>query len=310
MGRKRHFGQVMRGKRKGTWRVRWRERGSVRQKTITGGKDLAERLLAKKQTELAERAATGQLPIVAIQFEEFLDQYERLFSGEKAPATVIREARYLRSKALPFFRGLDMGQVTRADIERFLIKRTTQDKISGSTRNKLLNMLSRIFQKAIALNHAAQNPVAGDQAPTGAAQGGAIRSGGHRPNEKPSREMSIYSREPWMSPLTKSVRVTGVAGIGRNSGKVSVKSPLTSDSRCAFAETGSASAGSALTTPSSRKAVPTFDPITLILACAARRAQARPGPQGRNRDRMRDRHLRGEGVAGADNCRNPFRGYD
>ena len=41
------------------------------------------------------------------------------------------------------------------------MKRTTQDKISATTRNKMLNMLSRLFQKAQALDHCRRNPVAG-----------------------------------------------------------------------------------------------------------------------------------------------------
>ncbi len=160
MGRRRRdFGQIL--KIKGKWTVRWPERGKVRQRSLGGSKDLAVRFLAKKHTELAEQTALGHLPVDPIRFEVLFDQYAELFTGEKEPATVIREERYMRSKMLPVFRGMDVGQVTRADIERFLMKRTAEDRISGSTRNKNLNMLSRFFQKAIALNHARENPVAG-----------------------------------------------------------------------------------------------------------------------------------------------------
>ncbi len=161
MPKKRSFGQILRGRRKGTWRVRWHERGHLREKTLAGSKSLADRFLARVQAKLGEEQVLGVRPVSKIRFEVLADGYEDLFHSEKSPATVIREARYMRSKMVPFFEGMEMDRIGRADIERFLIRRTTKDGISGTTRNKMLNILSRLFQKAQALDHCRQNPVAG-----------------------------------------------------------------------------------------------------------------------------------------------------
>ena len=106
MTRKRSFGQILKGRRKGTWFVRWHERGRLRQKTIAGSKALADRFLAGIQSKLGEEAVLGVRSVSPLRFEAFVSRYEELFHGEKAPATVIREARYVRSKVLPFFKGM------------------------------------------------------------------------------------------------------------------------------------------------------------------------------------------------------------
>lgn len=159
MAGKRDFGQIL--KLKGKWAVRWREGHRVRQRVIGGSKALAARFLAKVQSEAEERRALGHVAVEPISMESLIAQYETLFNGEKEPSTVIREAAYMRSKVAPFFGRTEVGKVTRADVERFLMLRVSQDAISGSTRNKMLNMLSTFFQKAVALNHARENPVAG-----------------------------------------------------------------------------------------------------------------------------------------------------
>ncbi len=161
MAGKRDFGQIMPGWNKGTWRVRWREGGKIRQKTIGKSKALAARFLAKKQADLAEQEAMGHAPIEPMRFETLFERYVELLTGAKEPATLIREERHMRRKMLPFFTGMDMDKVRRADIERFLIRRTTEAKLSGSTRNKQINMLSSFFQKAVDLGHARENPCRG-----------------------------------------------------------------------------------------------------------------------------------------------------
>ena len=161
MAGRRSFGQILKGRRKGTWNVRWHERGRLRQKTIAGSKSLADGFLARTQSKLGEEEVLGVRPVSPKRFEALVSQYEDLFHGEKAPATVIREAQYVRSKMLPTFKGMRIDRIGRADIERFLIKRTTKDRISATTRNKMVSMLSRLFQKAQALDHCRRNPVAG-----------------------------------------------------------------------------------------------------------------------------------------------------
>ena len=161
MGHRRDYGQILPGKKRGGWRVRWTERGRVRQKTIHGSKSLASRFLAKRQDELAERQVSGERPIHRIKFEDLLAQYEEINAGDKAPTSIYREAKYLRSKALPFFKGLMIDEVRREDIERYLSRRVSADGIATATRNRLLAYLSSFFKKAVALGHARANPAAG-----------------------------------------------------------------------------------------------------------------------------------------------------
>ena len=158
--RRRGWGRIV--KWKGRWCARWNdETGRLRQKSFRGSKELAQRFLARKQIEMAEREAGGDQPLVRIKFKDLLDQFEAMFKGHKAPATIDREASYLRGRAEPYFGKKWMDEITRADVERWLMARVNNDGISGATRSRLLSMLSTFFKQAVSLGHCRSNPAAG-----------------------------------------------------------------------------------------------------------------------------------------------------
>ncbi len=84
-----------------------------------------------------------------------------MFRGHKAPSTIAREAAYLRSKAEPFFGKKWVDEIIRADVERWLMERVNKDGIAGSTRSRLLGMVSSFFRQAVALGHGRVNPAVG-----------------------------------------------------------------------------------------------------------------------------------------------------
>jgi len=157
--RRRAFGRIV--KWQGRHCARWIEDGHLRQKSFRGSKALAQRYLAQKQLEIEERGAVRESPLVRIKFEDLLANHERVWKGQKAASTILREALYLRAKALPFFKGKWVDEVARPDVERWLIERVNKDGISGATRSRLLNMISAYFRQAVALGHARANPAVG-----------------------------------------------------------------------------------------------------------------------------------------------------
>jgi integrase len=157
--RRRAFGRIV--KWQGRHCARWIEDGRLRQQSFRGSKALAQRFLAQKQLEIEERGAARENPIVRIRFEDLLAQHEAIWKGQKAASTILRERYYLTSKALPFFKGRWVDEVSRPDVERWLIERVKVDEISGATRSRLLNMISAYFRQAVALGHARANPAVG-----------------------------------------------------------------------------------------------------------------------------------------------------
>ena len=138
------------------------EDGKLKQNCFRGSKALAQRLLAAKQIELEERAATGDVrSLIRIRFKALLDQHEAIWKGQKAASTILREAAYLRSKAEPFFGKRWVDEINRADVERWLMERVNKDGIGAATRSRLLNMMSAFFRQAVALGHARTNPCVG-----------------------------------------------------------------------------------------------------------------------------------------------------
>ena len=156
--RRRSFGLIR--KRGRQYYARWTERGREREVRVGPTWDLADRFLARKAVELGLERATGLRPVVSVKFEDLLGRYDAIFAGAKRKTTLVREEAYLRGKALPFFQGMRMEEVRREDVEKFLIQRAEEDGIGPATQNRLLNILSAFFRKAVGLNHARENPCA------------------------------------------------------------------------------------------------------------------------------------------------------
>ncbi len=157
--RRRAFGRIV--KWQGRWCARWIEDGRLRQQSFRASKALAQRYLAQKQLEIEERGAVRENPIVRVRFEDLLARHEEVWKGQKAPSTILREGNYLRAKAEPFFNGRWVDEITRPDVERWLIERVNKDGIGSATRSRLLNMISAFFRQAVALGHARANPAFG-----------------------------------------------------------------------------------------------------------------------------------------------------
>lgn len=157
--KKRDWGQIW--KFRGKWTARWWEFGRLRQKAFAGPKDVAVRFLALKRVEIEKAGPDGTRPIESIRFDQFAARYEEVFAGEKAQATLIREAITLKNVIKPFFGRMKMDKIARADVEAFLTRRVAKDGVAPGTRNRNLTILSRLFKKAMALNHCRTNPCAG-----------------------------------------------------------------------------------------------------------------------------------------------------
>lgn len=153
------WGQIW--KFRGKWTARWWEFGKLRQKSFVGPKDVAVRFLALKRAELERIGPDGMRPIDVVKFEVLADRYEEIFAGEKAKATLVREGTTLKNVIAPFFGKMTVDKIARADVEAFLTSRAAKDGISAGTRNRNLTILSRLFKKAVALNHCRTNPCAG-----------------------------------------------------------------------------------------------------------------------------------------------------
>ncbi|MCK6478853.1 MAG: site-specific integrase [Planctomycetes bacterium] len=156
---RRAFGTIfLRGR---IWTARWQERGRTRTKAIGPTKGLAQRFLAKKETDLAIAEAMGIRPLDAIRFEDFLKDLPAACRGKKSSITVLRELEFLNAVAVPVFRGRLLSDIQREDIERFVSKRMQDRDLSPGTRNRYLSILSALFREALLRNHVRENPCRG-----------------------------------------------------------------------------------------------------------------------------------------------------
>lgn len=157
--RRRDFGSVYQRGR--VWYARWTERGRLHSKAIGLTKSLAERFLATKRADLDRAEALGVRPVQHILFEDLLEDYPRLFSGQKSATTIKRDLQQLRARALRDFRGIRVEEIRQEDIERFLTKYVERGGLKPASRNRMLSLLSGLFRRAVRLNHMRDNPCRG-----------------------------------------------------------------------------------------------------------------------------------------------------
>jgi len=159
--RRREFGSVV--QRGGSFVARWTDRDGRRRDKRLPSRSLAERHLGLKGEEFLKAEYLGVEPVESVTFDALLDRYGMIFNGLKSPTVLIREEAFLRSKALPYFKGRAVGGIRRGDVERFLSLRAEKDGAGPATRNRTLSMLSSLSKRAVRLGHARENPCAGIQ---------------------------------------------------------------------------------------------------------------------------------------------------
>ncbi|MGD0336041.1 MAG: site-specific integrase [Candidatus Omnitrophota bacterium] len=139
-----------------------------RRKTEHIGKDkkLAEAVLHKRLTEIAENKYLDVRKEQKIKFEEFADEYLQLHSKHKRSYNTDKKIVGLLKS---FFGGKYLYEITSLDVERFksarakqVIKRAIAKKtISPATVNRALAVLKSIFNKAILWGKSEKNPCKG-----------------------------------------------------------------------------------------------------------------------------------------------------
>ena len=157
--RRRSFGTIR--KRGPNYYARWLQDGRMREEKVGPTWDHADRFLSNKQREITKHAILGLRPVEETRFDDFIARYAETFRGAKNEKTIAHEETFLRRQVLPVFTGRYLHEIHRADVERYLVKRTEARGIGVATRNRSLSILSALFRKAERLGLCRENPCKG-----------------------------------------------------------------------------------------------------------------------------------------------------
>lgn len=124
-------------------------------------KSVAETILAKIKTEIAENRYLDVKKEKKIKFEDFADEYFNVHSKQHKKSW--KTDSYIINRLKDVFRGRFLQDITAKDIEDYRIVRL-KEKVNGkpispATINRHLDVLSNIFNKAIEWNKLQNNPM-------------------------------------------------------------------------------------------------------------------------------------------------------
>lgn len=141
-------------KKGGSWFIDYRVEGRRKREKIGSSKRLAETVLAKRKTEIAEGRLLDRKRIPRLRFREFSKEY--LAYSEANKRNYSRECYVMRHLNQAFCERW-LHEVTTWRVEQY--KAARRKLVSPATVNRELTLLKHMFTKAIAWEKAAGNPV-------------------------------------------------------------------------------------------------------------------------------------------------------
>jgi len=145
------------GKKGSTYYVVYFINGKRRKEAIGKDKKLAEAVLHKRLTEIAENRYLDKRKEEKIRFEDFADQYLNTHcknnnrSWQKSDKINIKDLKR-------YFSGRYLYEITPLDVEKFKSEKT-KENLSHASINRRLACLKSLFNRAIEWGKATQNPV-------------------------------------------------------------------------------------------------------------------------------------------------------
>jgi integrase len=147
------------GKRGITYHIIYFVNGKRKKETIGGDKKLAEVVLHKRLTEIAEGKYLDVKREEKIKFEDFADHYLEVYCkpNHKSFKSDINNIKALKR----FFAGKYLYEITSEDVEKFKAERIKEGKkgITPATVNRSLAWLKSMFNRAIEWKKVKDNPV-------------------------------------------------------------------------------------------------------------------------------------------------------
>ncbi len=147
-------------KRNGSYQVRWHVgEGKYKAKSFKRKKD-ADRFLSEVVGQVHDGSYRDIKPTT---FKEFADLWLETHSMNLRPSTTACYKGILENHLIPFFTSTPLTAIGPDDIIRLLGKK--KESLSPATRNKLYNILSRLFSDAKKWRYLRQSPIEGVDPP-------------------------------------------------------------------------------------------------------------------------------------------------
>ncbi|MEE9441241.1 MAG: site-specific integrase [candidate division Zixibacteria bacterium] len=141
-------------KKAGTWYIDYYVQGRRRREAIGPNKKMAQSVLAKRKTQVAEKRFLDIKKRPELLFDVLCDQYmEYAKANKRSWERDHRSIRVLKR----WFLDKKLFEITPLSIEKF--KNTRNTEVSGASVNRELACLKHMFTKAIEWDMAAVNPV-------------------------------------------------------------------------------------------------------------------------------------------------------
>ncbi len=146
-------------KRGNNWWIRYSYKGKIRRESSgSENKSVAKKLLAIRQAEIAQGKYKIKSPESQVLFQDYANEFLRWAKIHRKHKSFLRYQVSL-NQLLPHFGKLKITNITRKDIELYKAKRRNQ--ASGSTINRDLACLKKMFNNAISDGIMDVNPVIG-----------------------------------------------------------------------------------------------------------------------------------------------------
>jgi len=141
-------------KQGGSWFIDYRVEGRRKREKIGASKKLADTVLAKRKTEIAEGKFLDRKRIPKVRFEDFADEY---LEYSKANKRNYGRERYLMRHLVKAFGDRWLSEISVWHVERHKAQRRAM--VAPATVNRELTLLKHMFTKAIEWDRAKANPV-------------------------------------------------------------------------------------------------------------------------------------------------------
>ena len=148
-------------KRKGkqgiSYQIAYQVNGKRVKENIGRDRKLAQIVLGKRLTEIAEGKYLDKDKVEKIRFEDFMDEYLQLHCKQKHKATSERDDIYYANVLKRHFSGKFLYEITPLDIEKFTS--SLKKSRSVATVNRYIAFLKSFFNRAIEWGKTKNNPM-------------------------------------------------------------------------------------------------------------------------------------------------------
>jgi integrase len=145
-------------KKQGNWWIDFYHQGKRIRRKVGPSKKVAEMALADVQVKRAKNDFLGVCDPKKIMFKDFANEYLEYSKANKAKSSYERDDTVIQKHLVPVWGEQHLQRITAKDIENYKLSRV--EKVTASTVNRELALISNMFRKAVEWGYLKEVPMA------------------------------------------------------------------------------------------------------------------------------------------------------